>query len=127
MGSLFIAGCEISAPPPAVPPRAQPSVEVSRPVGLAGDSAWNGCPFPAQADVDEIDQAVVTLYLVVRTDGTPSSVRVVNDPGHGFADAARRCALAKRYRPAFDRAGAPIVGAAFMNVRFFRPPPDAKP
>jgi protein TonB len=128
VGSLFVAGCETQADAPVVrsPPMAQPAVEVARPITLAGGSTWD-CIFPAQSDVDKIDEAVVTLSVVVRADGTPSSVRVVKDPGHDFGAAARGCALAKRYQPALDRAGAPVVSATLVNVRFWRPPPDGKP
>jgi periplasmic protein TonB len=57
----------------------------------------------------------------VRPDGTPLSVNVVNDPGHGFGRAARMCALTRRFTPALDRTGQPIAGATppFV-VRFTR-------
>jgi periplasmic protein TonB len=101
---------------------APPAAHSSRPVGLLASSAWS-CPFPPESDTDKIDQAVATVLVTVGVDGSALSVSVVGDPGHGFGRAAAACALAKRYQPALDRAGAPIVASAPVNVRFMRPPP----
>ncbi|WP_437292145.1 energy transducer TonB [Sorangium sp. So ce406] len=94
-------GDPVPPPPPAGPDR-------SAPPGLVGSSNWN-CPFPPEADVDQIDQAKVVLMITVRPDGSPLSVKVVSDPGHGFGRAARMCALSRRYTPGKDRAGSPIA------------------
>jgi protein TonB len=72
---------------------------------------WSSCPFPAEADIEQVDYAVVTLIVTVRVDGTPRSVQVLSDPGHGFGRAARMCALSRRYEAALDRQGLPIVGS----------------
>jgi hypothetical protein len=48
------------------------------------------------------------------------SVAVVSDPGHGFGAAAQLCARQKRFLPALDRAGTPIVASVVVNVRFMR-------
>jgi protein TonB len=103
----------------AAPPPPPPGVDKSRPIGLAGGTSWN-CPFPPEADADQIDQAVVGVRVTVRTDGSASSVVVVSDPGHGFGRAAKACALARRYQPALDRTGTPIVSSSMVNVRFSR-------
>lgn len=100
-------------------PAAAPVEDRSRKMDLAGSRTWN-CPFPPEADADQIDQAVVTVQVTVRPDGTASSAAVTSDPGHGFGRAARNCALARRYQPALDRSGTPIVGSAPVNVRFSR-------
>jgi periplasmic protein TonB len=96
-----------------------PDVDRSRPIALVGGSRWN-CPFPPEADAEQIDQAVVTVQVTVRPDGTALSATVTADPGHGFGPAARRCALAKRYNAALDRAGNPILSSTPVNVRFSR-------
>jgi len=45
----------------------------------------------------------------------------VSEPGHGFGRAARMCALTKRYTPALDRDGNPVVGTTPpINVTFTR-------
>jgi protein TonB len=63
----------------------------------------------------------VSIIVTVRADGTPQSVKVVSDPGTGFGRAARLCALARRYTPALDRTGTPMVSATPpIRVRFTR-------
>lgn len=60
------------------------------------------------------------VQITVRPDGSALSATVVSDPGHGFGRAARVCALARKYTPALNRAGEPIVGSNLVNVRFSR-------
>lgn len=91
--------------PPPPPP---PTKDLSRSATVAGSTSWD-CPFPAEADAEQIDSALVTVVVTVRSDGTPQSVKVISDPGHGFGRQARICALGKRYTPGLDRGGAPIT------------------
>ncbi len=93
------------APPPPPPPKADLSVAA----GVVGGSSWSGCPFPDEADTDQIDYAQVTLIVTVRPDGTPQSVQVTSDPGHGFGRAARMCALARKYNAGKNRDGEPAT------------------
>ncbi|WP_437825207.1 energy transducer TonB [Sorangium sp. So ce1153] len=103
-----------------VPPPVPAGPDRSAPAGLVGSSQWN-CPFPPESDVDQIDQAKVVLMITVRPDGSPLSVKVVSDPGHGFGRAARMCALSRRYTPQKDRAGSPITGTTPpLTVNFTR-------
>jgi len=102
-------GTGTSNKPPPPPPKAE-GPDRSRAATIAPGSSWSSCPFPAEADVDQVDYAVVMLIVSVRPDGTPRSVKVVSDPGHGFGRAARLCALSKRYTTALDRDGNPMVG-----------------
>lgn len=102
---------------PRTPP--PPAEDKSRPISLVGGSSWN-CPFPPEADADQIDQAVVTVQVTVKPDGSALKADVIADPGHGFGRAARVCALARRYNPALDRAGAPVLSSYPVNVRFNR-------
>jgi protein TonB len=110
-------GQEPARPPRPPPP--PPAEDRSRPVGLVGGSSWS-CPFPAEADAEQIDDAVVTVQVTVRADGGALSATVIGDPGHGFGRAARTCALAQRYEPALDRQGSPVAASAPVNVRFHR-------
>ena len=104
----------------AGPPPAPSGPDMTKAAGLVGSSAWD-CPFPPEADAEQIDQAVVSIIVTVRSDGSPQSVKVVNDPGYGFGRAARLCALSRRYTPMLDRTGTPIVGATPpIRVRFTR-------
>lgn len=94
------------APPPPKPT----GPDRSRSATISAGTNWSSCPFPSEADVDQVDFAVVTLLVTVRPDGTPRSVQVLSDPGHGFGRAARLCALSKRYTSALDREGNPTIG-----------------
>lgn len=110
-------GSSKGPPPPPPPP---PGPDLSRPASPSGSSNWN-CPFPPEADADQIDLGVASLVVTVRPDGTPLSVTVASDPGHGFGRAARMCALTRRFNTALDKTGQPVAGAtAPFNVRFTR-------
>jgi len=101
-------------------PAAPTGPDLSRPPALSGSSDWD-CPFPPEADVDQIDLQKVPIVVTVRADGTPESVRVVSDPGHGFGRAARQCAMRQRFEPARNREGHPVAGVLpNINVRFTR-------
>jgi protein TonB len=102
-------GTGTSNKPPPPPPKPT-GPDRSRAATIASGANWSSCPFPSEADVDQVDYAVVTLVVTVRPDGTPRSVQVVSDPGHGFGRAARMCALSKRYTPAWDHDGNAIMG-----------------
>ncbi len=97
-----------------------PPSDLSRPPTIAGSSAWN-CPFPPEADAAQVDQAIATIVVTVRPDGSPQSVQVVSDPGNGFGRAARTCALGRRYKSGLDRAGQATTSATPpIRVRFTR-------
>lgn len=104
----------------AAPAVQAPAEDRSRAVGLVGGANWRDCPFPPEADAEQIDQAVVTVQVTVKPDGSALSATVVSDPGHGFGRQARICAMAKRYVPALDRTGTPILSSARINVGFSR-------
>lgn len=104
------------------PLTARPSTgasDLSRAAALAGTTEWR-CPFPLEADSAAIDHAVVTLRIDVAATGEALNARVLDDPGHGFADKARSCALRKRFAPALDRNGAPMRATATVHVTFDR-------
>jgi periplasmic protein TonB len=106
------------APPAPSPPRPAPAPPAVRPAApMAGSFACSHL-FPVAADVDD---AAVRLVVRVRSDGSAESVVVLSDPGSGFGEAARRCALAQRFRPAEGPDGAPTAGpTAPFVVRFRR-------
>jgi periplasmic protein TonB len=106
------------APAPPSPAAAGP--DRSAPPGLVGSSSWN-CQFPPEADAEQIDQASVVIMVTVRPDGSPLSVKIVNDPGNGFGRAARLCALGRRYTPGRDRSGVALTATTPpITVRFTR-------
>jgi protein TonB len=91
----------------------------SRPVAL-DQSAWN-CPWPAEADAEQVNEQTVVLRADVRSDGRADRVDVLSDPGFGFGVAARLCALRTRFEPARDGAGQPIAAQSPpIRVHFFR-------
>ena len=108
-----------SGPVQAAPP-AVAAPDRSKPAGIVGSADWN-CAFPPEADADQVDSATAQIMVTVRPDGTPASVKVVSDPGHGFGRAARLCALGRRYTPQLDREGHAITGTTPpIRVRFVR-------
>jgi periplasmic protein TonB len=97
---------------PATPDR-------STPVSLEAQT-WS-CPWPREADLEQIDDQSVIIRVVVNPDGTAASVSVVSDPGHGFGQAATTCATQTRFTPARDREGTPIRATSPpIRVRFTR-------
>jgi len=103
------------------PPVKVRTEDKSRVPGLLGSADWADCPFPGEADAEQIDRAFVTLQVKVKPDGSPESVRVVEDPGHGFAREAKRCAMRKKYANGLDPDGNAIGGMTNpFRVRFER-------
>jgi periplasmic protein TonB len=103
---------------PVKPPKPRPNL--SRPAGLAGSRSWN-CPFPAQADLEQVDSAMAVVAVTVGANGRALSVRVLSDPGYGFGAAARRCAYGRSYTAARDRDGKAITATMPpVRVRFRR-------
>jgi protein TonB len=97
-------------------------VDRSRGAGLLGSTDWNCSSFwPTEADVAQIDEAVVRVQVSVKADGTPQTVKVLSDPGSGFGSAAIRCAMRQRFRTALDHEGNVQPGTTHpFNVRFNR-------
>ncbi len=91
-----------AAPPP-------PAVDKSRAAGLRGSSEWK-CPWPSEADAEQIDEAYVTVQVTVGPEGRAKTVAVTSDPGHGFGREARLCAMRETYTTALDKDGTAILG-----------------
>lgn len=117
-GTGAVPGTAAPAQTPS-PDRAPASSARARPVRLEG-TAWR-CPWPAGAlDADIYEQAVV-IRVEVGVDGRARRVRLVDDPGLGFGDAARACALKTRFSPALDGEGDPVLATSPpIRVRFTR-------
>jgi protein TonB len=109
-----------AAAPPPPPPPSPPKPDQSRTAALGGGGEWS-CPFPPEADTAQIDEAYVMLQVDVRADGSPTAVRILNDPGNGFGREARRCGMNKRYTTALDHDGNAVDGATRpFRVHFSR-------
>jgi len=87
--------------------------DLSRPASILGGTGteWD-CPFPPEADAEQIDFQRVQIVVTIRPDGSPQDVRVLGSPGNGFGRAARQCAMRQRYSPALDREGHPILATS---------------
>jgi hypothetical protein len=81
---------------------------------------WDDCPFPKASDEHAIDEAYVLLRIAVAPTGTAQYAEVLCDPGYGFADAGRRCALAQKYVPAQDEKGNAVSGTMKVQIHFVR-------
>jgi protein TonB len=87
---------------------------------LPTERNWS-CGFPAEADMEQINFAKVTLVVTVAADGKAKKVDVLNDPGYGFGKLARQCAFRKQYTPGLDRSGQAITTTTPpFTVRFTR-------
>jgi periplasmic protein TonB len=85
-----------------------------------GNTDWNRCPFPPEADEAQIDEAFVLLEIDIRADGTAGAVRVLSDPGNGFGREARKYALRQHYSTALDHDGNPIATTIQVRPHFSR-------
>lgn len=94
-------------------------VDRSRAPRLAAGTDWS-CPFPAEAEEDGVDHAVVGLEVEVAPSGAVLSVAIHSDPGSGFGREARACALKKHWLPALDKSGQAIQQKHRLNVTFKR-------
>jgi hypothetical protein len=77
---------------------------------------WD-CEYPGPPTHD----AAVRLIATVRADGTTESVDILSDPGDGFAEAARECAMRQPFSPALDERGQRIRGRTRPFVVRFIP------
>lgn len=96
-----------------------PPINRSRAPRLAGAMQWS-CPFPPEADMEQIDRATVSLHVQVTAAGKVEKVTVTDDPGFGFGRVAKQCAFRKRWDPGFDRLGRPTEATARLRVQFQR-------
>ncbi|MBX3227729.1 MAG: hypothetical protein KIT84_15340 [Labilithrix sp.] len=95
----------------AAPPPSGPATGPTPPprAAITPGTRWD-CPFPANAAKTD---ANVLVVVHVETDGKPVSADVLEDPGGGFGEAAKKCALEKAYVAAQDVNGQPVRAATF--------------
>lgn len=94
------------------------AVDRSRPAGTV-ETNWD-CPFPVEAELEQINFQQVRVAVTVSASGRPLDVKVIGDPSFGFGRAARRCALSKAFVPALDRQGTPVTTTIPIVVTFVR-------
>jgi protein TonB len=104
---------------PARPPPPPPGPDRSHAVSLDA-SEWS-CPWPREADAEQIDAQSVVLKVLVRPDGSVHDARITQDPGFGFGTAALACARRTRFEAARDRSGTRVLAwSPAIRVRFVR-------
>jgi hypothetical protein len=80
-----------------------------------------GCAFPTGPQADGIDGACVSLVVRVGIDGKVTRVRLLEDPGFGFGEAARACIRERaEFEPGTDKGGRPVEQEVKVRVRFAR-------
>jgi len=93
--------------------------DLSRGVSL-GAQNWS-CPWPVEADAEQIREQIVVISVTVSAGGSAELVKIITDPGHGFAQAATDCAKQTAFEPALDATGKPIRSQSPpLRVRFTR-------
>ena len=112
IGSADAPPSKAVAPGAAGPDRSRGAMPLS--------GSWNDCGFPAEADIEQINNARVSLSVTVTPDGKAKSATILKDPGYGFGALAKRCALRKSYSPPLDRAGAPTTATQLVTINFTR-------
>jgi protein TonB len=95
------------------------AVDLSRTAQLAGSGEWR-CPFPPEADSDQVDEAAAIIEVVVGADGKAQRANILSDPGHGFGREAKQCAMREAYVPAMDREGHNVASSKKFRVKFER-------
>jgi protein TonB len=74
-------------------------------------TSWSDCGFPAEAQLDGVEFGIVKLVVTVTAEGRAKSVTILTDPGSGFGNHARQCAMRRTYKPALDKMGQAVVSS----------------
>jgi protein TonB len=106
-----------SGSPKGVPGGTGPDLSsAARPVS----GSWDHCGFPQEAEVEQVNQAKVSIAVTISADGRAQTVSVMQDPGYGFGALAKRCALRERFTPAKNRLGEAVAATQVISINFFR-------
>jgi TonB family protein len=79
------------------------------------------CPqpdFPSEARKAKISHAVVLLDVMISADGQPDDIRVVSDPGYGFADNAVKAVKKWKFKPAATKDGKKVPTRTKIEITF---------
>lgn len=80
---------------------------------------WN-CPFPSEADLEQVNYMSVPVAVVVNPTGRARSAKATKKTGYGFGRAAERCAKKKRYLAARDQLGKAVTSTIVFTINFRR-------
>lgn len=81
---------------------------------------WNTCPFPPEADVDQVDEAYVTVSMDVAADGLAHNIRILSESSPGFGKRVLEFAPKQHFMPALDHGGAPMATTLKTRIHFTR-------
>lgn len=96
-----------AAPAPVAKATDKDLSQIASPIG----TSWSDCGFPAEAQLDGVEFGVVKLVVTVNPDGRAKSVTILSDPGSGFGNHARQCAMRRTFKPALDKSGQAVVSS----------------
>lgn len=96
-----------TAPAPVVKAPEKDLSQAAMPMG----TSWSDCGFPSEAQLDGVEFGIVKLVVTVNPDGRAKSVTILADPGSGFGNHARQCAMRRTYKPALDKSGQAVVSS----------------
>jgi protein TonB len=82
--------------------------------------SWDHCGFPAEADIEQVNYARVSIAVTISADGHAQSANLIQDPGYGFGALAKRCALRERFSPALGKDGSPVTATQVITINFRR-------
>ncbi|MBX3261403.1 MAG: energy transducer TonB [Labilithrix sp.] len=87
---------------------------------LLPNADWSDCRASAAMSENRISEALVVIRVRVDAEGRPEHVHIVSDPGYDLGEAARKCAMGKRYIPAREPGARPRSSWTLpFRVRFF--------
>src|SRR5229473_2882699 len=87
----------------------------------ASPPTCKSCPqpdFPPEARKAKISSAVVMLDVMISAEGQPDDIRIVSDPGHGFADSAVKAVKKWKFKPAATKDGKKVPTRTKIEIRF---------
>jgi protein TonB len=96
-----------TAPAPVAKAPDKDLSQTASPIG----TSWSDCGFPAEAQLDGVEFGIVKLVVTVNPDGHAKSVTILSDPGSGFGNHARQCAMRRTFKPALDKSGQAVVSS----------------
>jgi protein TonB len=96
-----------------------PRVDRSK-AALPLSGSWDHCGFPAEADIEQVNNARVSIAVTVSADGHAQSANILQEPGFGFGALTKRCAIRERYSPALGKDGNPITATQVITINFRR-------
>jgi periplasmic protein TonB len=81
---------------------------------------WNSIGFPPEADVDQVDDALVKVQVDVAPDGKIRGMKVLSESCHGFGRWAQQHGVGRTATAALDHEGNPVASTCTTIIHFIR-------